>query len=125
VMTRPARHLLRATELRAVDLRDHLDHPASGLLELCVDDPIDLVAARAGVAVGAIEAQGRRNDAHTADEIIDAQFLERAGRHVLESLAGFFPGRCGRDGALTTGLSRRPDGPYESAQPHAYKSSDC
>src|SRR5262249_26976592 len=100
---------------------------AGGLLQLRVDDPVHFVAARTGMAVGAVEAERGGDDAHAADEVVDAQLLERAGRDVLERLARLLvpSGRRDLARAAAPGLSGRPDGPHESGQPHAYESSDC
>ena len=58
-----------------------------------VDHPIDLVGAGVGMTIRAVKAQIVRNDSHRANEVVDGELLERAGRDVLEDSPAFFP--CG------------------------------
>jgi hypothetical protein len=75
-MAGPAGHALGAAEGRAVDRGDHLDHLPRALLDGRVEHPIDLVAAGARMAVGAVEAETGRHDAHRADEVVHREALE-------------------------------------------------
>ena len=88
MMTGPASHHLHSGEVRAVDVADHFDHLAGGLLLRSVDDPIDFVGAGAGMAVGAIEAQVVGDQSHGQDEVVRGQCTERGGGDVLEELCG-------------------------------------
>ena len=65
-----AGHHLRACEILLIDVRDHLHHLARRLLLRCVEHPIYFVATRAGVAIGAIQTQRIRHDAHGPQEIV-------------------------------------------------------
>src|SRR5437773_2505854 len=95
-MTRETSHALYAREVGAIDGSNHLHHPARGsLLGNRIDHEISLVGAGAGMTVRAVIAQTGRHDSHCREEIIDAEFLERAGGHVLEDLSRLFSW-CGR-----------------------------
>ena len=68
--------------------RHHLDHLACHLLRgETVGDEIGLVTSGAGMAIRAIEAKVGGDHAHGAEEVIDAEILERAGRDVLKKLS--------------------------------------
>ena len=114
VMARPARHFLRAAELRLVDRGHHFHHPARGPLDPRVEHPIHRIRAGAGVAVRAVPAERAGHDAHRRDEIVDRQGLQRAGRDVLEKRAGDRPWR----GRRYHGLCRRPDRVCETTAIH-------
>jgi hypothetical protein len=54
-----------------------------------VDRPIDPIGAGIRMAVCTVETQAGRDNTHTGDEVVNAQFLERARGYVLEGVAGF------------------------------------